>query len=99
MTGKKATFINIVGGGTKEVPLSKLTAAACARPVYAGPVEASVLGNLSVQAIAHGEIANVKEAREVIANSFEINMYEPGEIGTKDMWDDGYERYLKLIEK
>lgn len=98
MTGKKAPFINIVGGGTKEVPLSKLTAAACGRPVYAGPVEATVLGNLSVQAISHGEIANVKEAREVISNSFEISMFEPGEIGTTDMWDDGYERYLKLIE-
>ncbi len=93
MTGRKAPFINIVGGGTKEVPLSKLTASACARPVFAGPVEATVLGNLSVQAIAHGEIKDIAEARSVIADSFEINCYEPENTG---MWDEGYERYLKL---
>ena len=55
ITGKKAPFINIVGGGTKEVPLCKLTANACGRPVYTGPVEATALGNIAVQAIAQGE--------------------------------------------
>ncbi len=95
ITGKKAPFINIVGGGTKEVPLCKLTADACGRPVYTGPVEATALGNIAVQAIANGEIRDVKEAREVIANSFEISCFEPKD---GDMWDEGYEKFNKIIE-
>ena len=95
ITGKKAPFINIVGGGTKEVPLCKLTANACGRPVYTGPVEATALGNISVQAIAQGEIKDTKEAREVIANSFEISCFEPEDTA---MWDDAYDRFNKIVE-
>ncbi len=96
ITGKKTPFINIVGGGTKEEPLCKFTADACGRPVYTGPVEATALGNIAVQAIACGEIKNVKEARQVIANSFEIKCFEPKDTA---MWDEGYEKFLKLIKK
>ncbi len=95
ITGKKAPFINIVGGGTKEVPLCKLTANACGRPVYTGPVEATALGNIAVQAIANGEIKNTKEAREVIANSFEISCFEPEDTA---MWDEGFEKFNKIVE-
>ncbi len=95
MKGKKTPFINIVGGGTKEKPLCQLTADACGRPVYAGPVEATAIGNIAVQAIAAGEIKNVAEAREVVHNSFDIDQYEPQ--GNAAMWDDGYARFLKLI--
>ena len=94
ITGHRAPFINIVGGGTKEVPLCKLTADACGRPVYTGPVEATALGNIAVQAIAAGEIKDVKEAREVIANSFEISYFEPHDT---EMWDEGYERFQKIV--
>lgn len=96
VTGKKTPFINIVGGGTKEVPLCKFTADACARPVYTGPVEATALGNIAIQAIANGEIKDVKEARQVIANSFEIKYFEPKDT---TMWDEGYAKFLKLLEK
>ncbi len=95
ITGKKAPFINIVGGGTKEVPLCKLTANACGRPVYTGPVEATALGNLCVQAIAEGEIKDTKEARQVIANSFEISCFEPENT---DKWDEAYDRFTKIVE-
>ena len=95
ITGHKAPFINIVGGGTKEVPLCKLTANACGRPVYTGPVEATALGNIAVQAIAQGEIKDVKQAREVIANSFEISCFEPEDTA---MWDEGYDRFNKIVE-
>ncbi len=95
ITGKKAPFINIVGGGTKEVPLCKLTANACGRPVYTGPVEATALGNLCVQAIAEGEIKDTKEARQVIANSFEISCFEPQET---EKWDEAYDRFTKIVE-
>lgn len=95
MKGKRIPFINIVGGGTKEAPLCQLCADACERPVYAGPVEATAIGNLAVQAISAGEIADLGEAREVIKNSFDIVSYEPS--GDKAMWDDAYGRFLNLI--
>lgn len=92
--GSRTPFINIVGGGTKEFPLCRFAADACARPVYAGPVEATAIGNLVAQAMASGEIANLSEARHMIRNSFEIKMYEPHD---KEMWDEGYGRFLQLI--
>ena len=96
MKGKRIPFINIVGGGTKEAPLCQLCADACERPVYAGPVEATAIGNIAVQAISSGEIKDLTEAREVVRNSFEIEHYEPK--GDKAMWDDAYAKFLKLIE-
>lgn len=92
--GLRTPFINIVGGGTKEPPLCQFTADACARPVYAGPVEATAIGNLVAQAMASGEIADIPQARHMIRNSFEITMYEPRDT---EMWDAGYERFLKLL--
>ncbi len=92
--GTKTPFVNVVGGGTKESLLCQFTADACGRPVYAGPVEATAIGNISAQAIAAGEIKNVAEAREVIRNSFPIDYYEPNHPET---WDDGFARFKKLI--
>ncbi len=96
MKGHKTPFINVIGGGTKEALLCQFTADACGRPVYAGPVEATAIGNIMAQAIAAGELKNVAEAREVVRNSFEIEYYEPKNT---ESWDEGYERFKKLIEK
>ncbi|MBQ8509149.1 MAG: rhamnulokinase [Clostridia bacterium] len=94
MLGRKTPFINIVGGGTKDALLCQFAADACARPVYAGPVEATAIGNLAVQAISAGEIKDIAQAREVVRNSFEIVTYEPK---PSSVWDEGYERFKKLI--
>jgi len=94
MMGKKAPFINIVGGGIKEKLLCQFAADACNRPVYAGPVEATAIGNIAVQAIAAGEIKDLNEARHVVRNSFEIKLYEPQNTA---MWDDGYDKFKKLL--
>ena len=95
MKGKRAPFINIVGGGVKERPLCQLCADSCNRPVYAGPVEATAIGNIAVQTIAAGELKDLSEARHVIRNSFEIQEYHPS--GSTEMWDEAYERFKKLI--
>ena len=71
LRGKKATVINVVGGGTKDRFLSQMTADACGLDVTAGPEEATAIGNLMAQAMAAGEIASLSEARQVVANSFE----------------------------
>ena len=68
--------------------------AACGRPVYTGPVEATALGNIAAQAIALGEIKDISEAREVIANSTEMGHFEPKDTA---MWDEGYERFQKIL--
>ena len=96
MTGKHYTSINIVGGGTKEAILCQYAADASNRIVYAGPVEATAIGNISMQAISSGELKNVAEAREVIRNSFEIKVYEPHHT---DAWDEAYNRYLSICGK
>jgi len=96
MKGSRTPFINIVGGGTKEPPLCQLAADCCGRPVYAGPVEATAIGNLSVQMIAAGAIKDVAEARHVVRNSFEIKLYEP-KTADSAMWDEAYAKFEKLL--
>ncbi len=96
LKGHKTPFVNIVGGGTREDILNQFAADACARPVYAGPVEATAMGNIAAQAIAAGEIRNVSEAREVVANSTEIKCFEPKNC---EAWDEAYERFKVLINK
>ena len=98
MCGERIPAINIVGGGTKEEQLSQFAANACGRPVYAGPVEATAIGNIAAQAIALGAIKDMWEAREIIANSFEIKEYQPEE-DKRAAWDEAYGRFLKLIGK
>ena len=94
LMGKKTSMINVVGGGTKDKFLSQMTADACGIPVCAGPEEATAIGNLMMQAIAAGEVKDLSEAREVVANSFELKHYEP--TGDRAAWDAAYEKFCKL---
>lgn len=96
INGISPAALHIVGGGTKETELCRLAADAVGLPVYAGPVEATALGNIAAQLISSGELANVKEAREVIRNSYPIVEYEPNKEDACS-WDEAYERFLKLI--
>ena len=58
-TGKEYPVIHMVGGGTQSALLCQLTANACGRPVYAGPVEATVYGNVAIQLMAEGAIGTI----------------------------------------
>ena len=77
MTGKKYDCIHIVGGGSNADYLNRLTARAAGIPVYAGPREATAIGNIAAQMIAEGEISDLNAARECIFASFPIERYEP----------------------
>lgn len=66
-TGKTYPAIHVVGGGAKDGFLCQLTADACGVPVTAGPIEATVLGNIAVQLIALGELSSIEEARKLLA--------------------------------
>ena len=68
--------IHVVGGGANASYLNQLTARACGIPVYAGPIEATALGNIVVQMIAAKELDSLRNARQCIFNSFEIKKYE-----------------------
>ncbi len=72
ITDKKYSRIHIVGGGSKDGYLNKLTADYTGKEVYAGPVEATALGNILVQMLKTKDLAELKEAREIIKRSFDI---------------------------
>lgn len=76
-TGKKYNTIYMVGGGTQSKLLCQLTADICKRKVVAGPVEATVLGNIATQLIASGDLKNIAEARALVMASNDIIVYEP----------------------
>jgi rhamnulokinase/L-fuculokinase len=92
-TGKRFSKIHVIGGGAKDKLLNSFTAGACGRDVIAGPVEATVLGNVAVQLIVAGEIASLSQARQVVASSFDMNCCQPE--NTAD-WDIAYEGYIKI---
>ena len=72
VSGKKLDVLHIIGGGTKDDYLSRLTADRLDIPVYAGPTEATAIGNLLAQMLGTGVFATLAEAREVVFNSFDV---------------------------
>ena len=77
LIGRKFSTIHIFGGGCQNALLNQLTANACQRPVVAGPVEETAIGNLLMQMITLGEIGSLQEAREIVRKSFECRVFEP----------------------
>lgn len=69
--------LHIVGGGSQNQLLNQLTADATGKKVIAGPVEATVIGNIIMQAICKGHIDCITAARKIIADSFDITEYSP----------------------
>jgi rhamnulokinase len=67
----------VVGGGAQHALLCRLTAGATGVPVFAGPAEATSIGNVVVQAIAARELGSTAEARELVERSFPARCYEP----------------------
>jgi Sugar (pentulose and hexulose) kinases len=94
-TGKGYTTIHMVGGGIQSKMLCQLTANACACDVMAGPIEATVYGNIVLQLLAMGEIKTMQEAREVIAASEPILTYKPQD---QEDWLQAKKRYLSILK-
>ncbi len=76
LTGNKYDRIHIIGGGSNAVYLNELTAKYTGVPVYAGPGEATALGNILTQMIQDKEFTDLKQARECVAKSFEIKIFK-----------------------
>lgn len=94
LAGRRHKAIHIVGGGSQNCLLNQFTADACGRRVMAGPVEATAIGNVLMQALALGFVASLSEARAVVRRSFDVTTIEPT---LSSNWDDAYGRWLELI--
>ncbi len=90
LTGQRAEVIHIVGGGSQNALLNQFTADACDRPVLAGPVEATAIGNVLVQALGLGVLGSLADAREVVRHSFEVRTFTPRR---PEDWHAPYERF------
>ncbi len=77
VTGRKIELIHILGGGSQNDLLNQLTANICGITVKTGPVEATLFGNIAVQAISAGVVANLTEARALIEKSFTSKVFQP----------------------
>jgi rhamnulokinase len=77
LTGTHVETVHLVGGGSRNVLLCRLTADATGREVIAGPAEGTALGNVLVQAMGAGEVGSLAQAREVARASAEVRHYEP----------------------
>jgi rhamnulokinase len=93
ISGRKITQINIIGGGSQNQVLSQFAADATGLPVYAGPVEATAIGNILVQAMAMGTVKSHSELRDIVKQSFPLTYYEPQRTGN---WDERYARFLSI---
>ena len=95
LTGKRFDPIHIIGGGTKNRLLNQFTADATSRPVVSGPVEATAIGNVLMQAIGLKHLNTLTEARSLVRTSFRPEVFEPQQ--TAD-WDDAYSRLKKVMK-
>ena len=92
LTGRVIPGIHIVGGGSLNAYLNQATADAAARPVVAGPAEATAIGNLAMQAIASGEIGSLADARRLLAGHLPLRRFEPRDV-------DGWSRAAREYEQ
>ena len=94
--GEKVEVIHIVGGGTQNELLNQFAANACGRPVITGPVEATALGNVLVQARASGAVSSLAEMRAISKASSALRQYDPQD---QSQWSEALGRFRELIRK
>jgi len=93
LTQQRFPGLHIVGGGAQNKLLCQATSNALGRPVWAGPQEATAIGNLLVQFLATGAIPNLAHARHIVRTSFPIQTYHPQE---PDTWQQAYTTFYQL---
>jgi rhamnulokinase len=95
LIGRQLDVMRVVGGGGQNRLLCQFTADACQRPLVAGPVEATALGNLMLQAIATGRLSDVAAGRRAIAASVERQRFDPR---PSTAWEEAFGRFKDLFE-
>lgn len=94
LTGKCFPLIHLIGGGSKDGLLCQLTADICGKPVEAGPAEATAYGNILVQLVADGAVADMEEAQKALRASFQPQRYEPGSLLP---WNEKYQLFKSMF--
>ena len=87
--------LHIIGGGSQNALLNQFTANAIGVDVYAGPQEATAIGNIMLQAKAAGVVSDIRQMRASIAKSFTPQHFIPQD---RQQWDDAYQRYLEIVK-
>jgi sugar (pentulose or hexulose) kinase len=95
-SGRRIAKIHIVGGGARNRLLNQLAADSTGRRVYAGPSEATSVGNVLVQSMAGGRVKDLHHIRKIVSDSTEVEEYAPGDTS---QWDEAYEKLVELKEK
>ena len=93
LTGREIARLHIVGGGSQSALLNQFTANATGRSVLTGPVEATAIGNLLIQAIAMGDLDSLVSLRRVVRQSFTIATWEPDR---STAWEHAHQRFATL---
>ena len=93
LTRQKIPGVQIVGGGSRNQYLNQATATVTGLPVRAGPVEATVTGNVLVQAIAAGRFDSLAAARRHVAANLRLVEFAPQPSAA---WDDAARRYAAI---
>ena len=93
LSGRSIRKLHIVGGGSQSALLNQFAANATGRPVFAGPVEATAIGNILIQAIAGGQLASLAELRETVKASFPIVPFQPS---GHPAWSEAFDRFEKI---
>jgi len=93
LTGRKIEGVHVVGGGSRNDYLNRATANATGLPVRAGPVEATVIGNVLVQAVAAGRFASLANARRYVGEHAQPKTYEPR---ASPAWTEAAHRYEEI---
>jgi len=89
--------LHIIGGGSLNKFLNQFTADALGIEVLAGPQECTAIGNIMLQAKASGDVSDIWQMRQIIADSVEMVAYHPS--GDQAAWDNAYDKYLSIINK
>jgi sugar (pentulose or hexulose) kinase len=88
--------LHLVGGGARNGLLCQLAADATGRQVLAGPVEATAVGSMLMQAMARGQIRTLEDGREIVRRSFDVSAYEPGQT---ESWESAYRTFINLTNR
>ncbi|MGQ5206042.1 rhamnulokinase [Bacillus subtilis] len=99
ITEKPIEQFHIIGGGARNDFLNQLTADMSGKAVYAGPIEATATGNLLMQMIAAKEVKDIKEARQVVRNSFPIKVFTPKDIDRSTIIQSFQQTVMKALSK
>jgi len=96
LLGRKLEIIHIVGGGSRNRILNQFVAEATNRTVIAGPSEATIMGNILIQAMGAGELGGLSEAREIVRRSTTLETFTPQR---KADWDAAYGKFLSFFRR